>query len=45
MTLTHVSIYELPQASTAVAIVNTGVAGQFMVVGAGSAAMTGAALS
>jgi hypothetical protein len=43
--LTHVNIYELPHASIAVAMVNTGVEGQFIVVGAGRAAMTGAVTS
>ena len=41
----EVSVKALPQASTAVATANTGVAGQLMVVGAGSAAITGAVIS
>ena len=45
VTLTQVSEYELPQASAAVATVNTGVAGQLMVEGAGRDAITGARLS
>ena len=35
----------LPQASVAVAVANCGVAGQLIVVGAGNAAITGAAVS
>ncbi len=45
VTLIKVKLRELPQASDAVAIVNDGVAGQFIVDGAGSAAMTGAVTS
>jgi hypothetical protein len=41
----EVSVKALPQASTAVATANTGVAGQLMVVGSGNAAMTGAVIS
>jgi hypothetical protein len=40
-----VNVNALPQASVAVAIANTGVAGQFIVVVEGSAAMTGAVTS
>ena len=39
------SVYALPQPSVTTAWVNEGVAGQVMVVGAGSAANTGAAIS
>ena len=45
MTSADISVNELPQASVAVATANTGVAGQFMVDGAGSDAMTGAVIS
>ena len=45
VTFTKVILIELPHASDAVAIVNDGVAGQLMVVGAGSGAMTGAEIS
>ena len=41
----YVSVDALPQASLAVAVANTGVAGQLMVVGAGNAAITGAVTS
>lgn len=40
-----VKLIALPQASVAVAVVNVGVAGQLIVVGAGSAAKTGALMS
>ena len=40
-----VKLNALPHSSDAVAIVNTGVAGQLMVDGAGSAAITGAVMS
>ena len=40
-----VSVKALPQASVAVATANTGTAGQLIVEGAGSAAITGAVLS
>ena len=45
VTSEEVSVKALPQASTAVAIANTGAAGQLMVDGAGSAAITGAVIS
>ena len=45
VTSAEVSVKALPQASTAVAIANTGVAGQLMVDGEGSAAITGAVIS
>ena len=41
----NVKLNELPQASDAVVVANAGVAGQLIVVGAGSEAMTGAAIS
>ncbi len=41
----EVNVNALPQLSVAVAIANTGVAGQLMVVGAGNAAITGAVMS
>ena len=41
----NVKLIALPQASDAVAVVNDGVAGQFMVDGAGNDAMTGAVMS
>lgn len=41
----EVNIKALPQASVAVAIANSGKAGQLIVVGAGKAAMTGAVIS
>ena len=41
----NVKLIELPQASDAVAIVKTGVAGQFMVDGAGREEMTGGVIS
>ena len=41
----NVILIALPQASDAVAVVNDGVAGQLMVVGAGKAAMIGAEMS
>jgi hypothetical protein len=40
-----VNVTALPQASVAVAIAKTGVAGQLIVVGAGSAPITGAVIS
>ena len=40
-----VSMKVLPHASVAVATANTGVAGQFIVVSAGNAAITGAVIS
>jgi hypothetical protein len=45
VTSANVNVNALPQASVAVATAKTGVAGQFMVVGAGSAAITGAVIS
>ena len=45
VTSVDVSVNELPHASDAVATANTGVAGQLIVVGAGSDAMTGAVIS
>ena len=45
VTFIKVKLIELPHASDAVAIVNDGVAGQLIVDGAGSAAMTGAVIS
>ena len=45
VTSADVSVNALPQASEAVATANTGVDGQSIVVGAGSAAMTGAEIS
>ncbi len=45
VTSVEVNVNALPQASVAVAVANTGVAGQFIVVGAGKAAMTGAVMS
>jgi len=40
-----VNVKALPQASDAVAVAKTGVAGQLMVVGAGKGAITGAEIS
>ena len=45
VTSDEVSVKALPQASSAVATANTGVAGQFIVVSAGRAAITGAEIS
>lgn len=45
VTSVKVKSNELPHASDAVAVANTGVAGQLIVDGAGSASMTGAAMS
>ena len=45
VTSAEVSVNADPQASLAVARANTGVAGQLMVVVAGSAAITGAVIS
>ena len=45
VTSAKVNVNALPQASTAVATANTGAAGQSIVVGAGSAAITGAVIS
>jgi len=45
VTSTDVSVKALPHASVAVATANTGVAGQLIVVDAGSAAITGAVIS
>jgi len=45
VTSSEVSVKALPHASVAVATANTGVAGQLIVVGAGSAAITGAVIS
>ncbi len=45
MTSAEVSVNALPQTSEAVAIANTGVAGQLIVEGAGRAAITGAVIS
>ena len=45
VTSADVSVNALPQASTAVATANTGVAGQLIVDGAGRAAITGAVIS
>ena len=45
VTSAEVSVKALPQASTAVATANTGVAGQLIVVGSGNAAITGAVIS
>ena len=45
VTSADVNMYALPHASVAVAIANTGVAGQLIVVGAGNAPMTGAVIS
>ena len=47
MVVTSAKVKEkaLPHASDAVAVVNTGVAGQLIVVGAGSDEMTGAVIS
>ena len=45
VTSDEVSVNALPQASTAVATANTGVVGQLIVDGAGSAAITGAVIS
>jgi hypothetical protein len=42
---TKVRLNALPHASVAVAVAKTGVAGQLIVDGAGSAAMTGAVIS
>ena len=45
VTSADVNVKALPQASDAVATANTGVAGQLIVVGAGSEAITGAVIS
>jgi hypothetical protein len=45
VTSVKVRLNELPHPSEAVAVANTGVAGQLIVVGAGSEAITGAAMS
>ena len=45
VTSTNVNVKALPHASDAVAAVKIGVAGQLIVVGAGSGAMTGAVIS
>jgi len=45
VTSANVSVKALPHASVAVATAKTGVEGQLIVVGAGSAAMTGASIS
>ena len=45
VTSAEVKVNALPQSSVAVAIANTGVAGQLIVVGAGSAPITGAVIS
>ena len=45
VTSADVRVNALPQASIAVATANTGVAGQSIVEGAGSAAITGAVIS
>ena len=45
VTFTNVKVNELPQASLAVGVVNTGFAGQLIVLGAGNAVITGAVLS
>jgi hypothetical protein len=45
VTSAKVSVKAEPQASVAVAVANTGVAGQLIVVGAGRAAITGAVMS
>ena len=45
VTSEEVKVKVLPQASTAVATTNSGVAGQLMVVAAGKAAITGAVIS
>ena len=45
VTSANVRVNALPQASTAVATANTGVAGQFMVDTAGSGSITGAVIS
>lgn len=45
VTSAKVNVIALPHASVAVAWVNDGVAGQFMLLGAGSEAMTGAVIS
>ena len=45
VTSAEVSVNALPQASVAVAAANTGVAGQLIIVGVGSAPITGAAIS
>ena len=45
VTSLEVNVKALPQASVAVAMANTGVAGQSMVVAAGRAAITGAVIS
>ena len=45
VTSAEVSVKALPQASTAVATANTGVAGQLIVVGSGNASITGAVIS
>src|SRR5450756_2279292 len=45
VTSAEVNVNALPQASTAVATANTGVAGQLIVEGTGNAAITGASVS
>jgi len=45
VTVVNVKVNELPHASLAVGVVNTGVAGQLIVLGAGNAEITGAVLS
>ena len=45
VTSLEVRVNKLPQASVAVAVANSGVAGQLIVVGAGKAAITGAVTS
>ena len=45
VTSENIKLKALPQPSEAVAVANTGVAGQFMVLGAGSDAITGAVIS
>ena len=45
VTSAKVNVNELPHASLAVAVANTGVAGQLMVVNPGNAAITGAVTS
>ena len=45
VTSTEVNVNALPHSSLAVAIANDGVAGQLIVVGAGSEAITGAVIS
>ncbi len=45
VTSSNVSVNALPQASVAVAVANSGTAGQSIVAGAGHAAITGAVTS